>query len=91
MKFKVGENVKIIIENKIYNLIVIKSKTEEITDENIGKVIAKSNIKNIKNKASSIDLGNFDYLLVHPYPSPHPIDLENPKFELAFEDDLTDN
>lgn len=89
MKFKVGENVKLLTENKIENLIVVKSKVEEITEDNFDKVVGKSNIKNLKDKISKISLGNFDYLLVHSFPSPYPIDLESPKFEFAFEDDLT--
>ena len=91
MKFKVGENVKLLTENRIENLIVLKSKVEEITEYNIDSVIGKSNIKNIKDKISNIDLGNFDYLLVHSFPSPFPIDIDSPKFEFAFEDDLTNS
>ena len=89
MKFKVGENVKLLIENKIEILIVIKSKVEEITKENLNIVVGKSNIKNLKDKTSNISLGNFDYLLVHSFPSPYPVDIDKPKFEFAFEDNIT--
>lgn len=89
MKFKVGEKVKLLVENQIENLIVVKSKVEEITEDNFNSVVGKSNIKNLKDKASNIDLGNFDYLLVHSFPNPYPIDIDSPKFEFAFENDLT--
>lgn len=89
MKFKVGSNVKIINLNNSKNLIVVKSKKENITDKNIDRVIVKSNIKNLKEKVHNVDLGNFDYLLFHSYPSPYPIDIEKPLFEFVFEEDLT--
>lgn len=88
MKFKVGETVKLLIENKNEKLIVVKSKVEDI-ENNFNTVIGKSNIKNLKDKISNINLGNFDYLLVQSYPSPHPIDIDKPIFEFAFEDDIT--
>lgn len=89
MKFKVGEKVKLLVENQIENLIVVKSKVEEITEDNLNTVVGKSNIKNVKDKVSNVNLGNFDYLLVHSFPSPYPVDIDNLKFEFAFEDDLT--
>ena len=87
MKFKIG-NVVSLIDNNSEKYVIAKSRFENLTENSLIVLTAKTNILGLKEKMSSIELGNFDYLLIQSIPTPFPKEIEIPNYKLVLLDDL---
>ncbi len=87
MKFKIGDVVSL-IDNNSEKYIVAKSRFENLTEYNLRVITVKTNILGLKEKISSIELGNFDYLLIQSAPIPYPKVNEVPNYKLVSLDNI---
>ncbi len=87
MKYKIGDVVSL-IDNNSEKFVVAKSRFENLTEDSLRVLTAKTNILELKEKISNIELGNFDYLLIQSIPTPFPKEIEMPNYKLVSLDDL---
>ncbi|MCA6422509.1 MAG: hypothetical protein IM568_06800 [Flavobacterium sp.] len=87
MKFKIGDVVSL-IDNNSEKYVITKSRFENLTEDSLIALTAKTNILGLKEKISSIELGNFDYLLIQSIPNPFPKEIEIPNYKLVLLDEL---
>lgn len=82
MKFKIGDIVSLKDDN-LEKFVVAKSRFENLTEDSLRVLTVKTNILELKEKISSIELGNFDYLLIQSAPIPYPKINEVPNYKLV--------
>lgn len=67
MKFKIGDIVSL-LDNNSEKVVVARSRFENLTEESLRVLTAKTNILELKVKISNIELGNFTIYLFNLYP-----------------------
>lgn len=90
MKYKIGDIVSL-TNNKSKKFVIVKSRFENLTEDNFREISVKTNILGLKDKISNVEIGVFDYLLIESVPLPFPREMENPNYELVTIDDINNN
>lgn len=88
MPLKIGDKVRFKDSDDKSLYIIVKKKASNIGEDEIGEIIAKTNILNFKAHIDKCVLGDFDYVILEVLPSPFPKFANELNFKYVYQNQI---